>query len=84
MEIITKLLKERQHLSYGNVKPLKHKKLYYQMKKQLIRHDKRIMLYLQNQDWLKIRKQKDRRRRRVFEKLWSIRIKLKAPHMSRE
>ena len=54
------------------------------MKKQLIKSDKRIMLYLQNQDWLKIRKQKDRRKRRVLEKLWSIRIKLKAPHMSRE
>lgn len=40
------------------------------MKKQIIRHDKRVMLYLQNQDWLKVRKQKDRRRRRVLEKLW--------------
>ena len=40
------------------------------MKKQIIRHDKRVMLYLQNQDWLIVRKQKDRRRRRVLEKLW--------------
>ena len=57
-------------MSYCKLKPLKHKKLFKQMKKQLIRHDKRVMLYLQNQDWLKIRKQKDRRRRRVLEKLW--------------
>ena len=54
------------------------------MKKQIVRHDKRVMLYLKNQDWLKIRKQKDKRRRRVLEKLWLIRIRLKAPHMSRE
>ena len=54
------------------------------MKKQIVRNDKRVMLYLKNQDWLKIRKQKDKRRRRVLEKLWLIRIRLKAPHMSRE
>ena len=57
-------------MALGNLKPLKHKKLFKQMKKQIIRHDKRVMLYLQNQDWLKVRKQKDRRRRRVLEKLW--------------
>ena len=71
-------------MAFGNLKPLKHKKLYKEMKKQLVRHDKRVMLYLKNQDWLKIRKQKDKRRRRVLEKLWLIRIRLKAPHMSRE
>ncbi len=42
------------------------------MKKQLIRHDKRVKLYLRNQNWLKIRKQKDRRRRRVLERLWRM------------
>ena len=42
------------------------------MKKQIFLHDKRVMLYLKNQDWLKIRKQKDKRRRRVLEKLWHI------------
>ena len=76
--------KENYHLAFGNLKPLKHKKLYKEMKKQIVRHDKRVMLYLKNQDWLKIRKQKDKRRRRVLEKLWLIRIRLKAPHMSRE
>jgi len=30
--------------------------------------DKRIKMYMLNQDWLKIRKQKDRRRRRVLRK----------------
>ncbi len=33
-------------------------------------YDKRVKLYMQNQDWLKIRKQKDRRRRRVIARLW--------------
>ncbi len=42
------------------------------MKKQLLRHDKRVMLYLRNQNWLKIRKQKDRRRRRVLMRLWRM------------
>jgi len=54
------------------------------MKKQLVSHDKRVMLYLNNQNWSKIRKQKDKRRRRVLEKLWLIKIKLKAPHMSKK
>jgi len=54
------------------LKPLRQKKLYHQMKKQLIRHDKRVKLYLRNQNWLKIRKQKDRRRRRVLERLWRM------------
>lgn len=42
------------------------------MKKQIIRHDKRVKLYFLNQNWLKIRKQKDRRRRRVLMRLWKI------------
>ena len=33
-------------------------------------YDKRTKLYMMNQDWLKIRKQKDRRRRRVLNRLW--------------
>ena len=54
------------------LKPLRQKKLYHQMKKQLVRHDKGVMLYLRNQNWLKIRKQKDRRRRRVLMRLWRM------------
>ena len=42
------------------------------MKKQLIREDKRVKLYLMNQNWLKIRKQKDRRRRKVLTRLWRM------------
>ena len=30
------------------------------------------MLYIKNSNWLKIRKQKDRRSRKVLEKLWLI------------
>jgi len=33
-------------------------------------YDKRVKLYMLNEGWLKIRKQKDRRRRRVLLKLW--------------
>jgi hypothetical protein len=33
-------------------------------------YDKRVKMYLLNQDWLRIRKQKDRRRRRVLRKLF--------------
>ena len=33
-------------------------------------YDKRAKLYTMNQDWLKIRKQKDRRRRRVLTRVW--------------
>lgn len=54
------------------LKPLRQKKLYQQMKKQIIRHDKRVKLYFINQNWLKIRKQKDRRKRRVLMRLWKI------------
>jgi hypothetical protein len=57
---------------YPQLKPLKQKKLYQQTKKQEVK-EKRIRLYLMNENWLKIRKQKDRRRRRVLERLWRIR-----------
>lgn len=56
---------------YPQLKPLKQKKLYQQLKKQEVK-EKRIRLYLMNENWLKIRKQKDRRRRRVLERLWRI------------
>lgn len=56
---------------YPQLKPLKQKKLYQQIKKQEVQ-EKRIKLYLMNQNWLKIRKQKDRRRRRVLERLWRM------------
>ena len=56
---------------YPQLRPLKQKKLYQQIKKQEVR-EKRIRLYLMNENWLKIRKQKDRRRRRVLERLWRI------------
>jgi len=56
---------------YPQLKPLKQKKLYKQLKKQEVK-EKRIRLYLMNENWLKIRKQKDRRRRRVMERLWRI------------
>lgn len=58
---------------YPQLKPLKQKKLYKQIQKQMIRQDKRVKLYMINENWLKIRKQKDRRRRRVLERLWRIR-----------
>jgi hypothetical protein len=57
---------------YPQLKPLKQKKLYKQIQKQMIRQDKRVKLYMINENWLKIRKQKDRRRRRVLERLWRI------------
>lgn len=56
---------------YPQLKPLKQKKLYQQIKKQEVK-EKRIRLYLMNENWLKIRKQKDRRRRRVMERLWRM------------
>jgi hypothetical protein len=56
---------------YPQLKPLKQKKLYQQLKKQEVK-EKRIRLYLMNENWLKIRKQKDRRRRRVMERLWRM------------
>ena len=33
-------------------------------------YDKRAKLYMMNQNWLKIRKQKDRRRRRILAKIF--------------
>ena len=51
------------------MRPLFHRKLWRQMKKKRV-YDKRVSLYMLNQDWLKIRKQKDRRRRRVLTKIW--------------
>jgi len=39
------------------------------MKKKRV-YDKRTRLYILNQNWLKIRKQKDRRRRRVLTKIY--------------
>ena len=33
-------------------------------------YDKRVRLYMLNQNWLKIRKQKDRRRRRVLARIF--------------
>ena len=51
------------------MRPLFQRKLWRQMKKKRV-YDKRIKLYMLNQNWLKIRKQKDRRRRRVLTKLW--------------
>ena len=56
---------------YPQLKPLKQKKLHQQIKKQEVK-EKRIRLYLINENWLKIRKQKDGRRRRVMERLWRI------------
>jgi len=37
-----------------------------------IRNEKKAKLYLLNQHWLKIKKQKERRRRRTLLKLWKI------------
>jgi hypothetical protein len=41
--------------------------------KRIIRNDKKRKLYLLNLHWLKIKKQKLRRRRKTFVKLWKIR-----------
>lgn len=38
----------------------------------VIRNEKKIKLYLLNNHWIKIRKQKERRRRRTFLKLWKV------------
>ena len=51
------------------IRPLFQRKLWRQMRKKRV-YDKRVKLYMLNQDWLKIRKQKDRRRRRVMLKIW--------------
>ena len=41
--------------------------------KRIIRNEKKRKLYLLNLHWLKIKKQKLRRRRKTFVKLWKIR-----------
>ena len=53
------------------LKPLLQRKLWKQMRKQNLQ-DRRTKMYLLNQRWLKIRKQKDRRRRRILLKLWRM------------
>ena len=40
--------------------------------KRIIRNEKQRKLYLLNLHWLKIKKQKLRRRRKTFVKLWKI------------
>jgi len=40
--------------------------------KRIIRNDKKRKLYLLNLHWLKIKKQKLRRRRKTFIKLWKL------------
>ena len=54
------------------MRPLFQRKLWKLMRKKRV-YDKRVSLYLQNENWLKIRKQKDRRRRRVLTRLWKAR-----------
>ena len=57
-------------LSNGlQMRPLFQRKLWKLMRKKRV-YDKRVKLYMQNQDWLRIRKQKDRRRRRVLARMW--------------
>ena len=40
--------------------------------KRIIRNDKQRKLYILNTHWLKIKKQKLRRRKRTFVKLWKL------------
>jgi pyruvate-formate lyase-activating enzyme len=40
--------------------------------KRIIRNDKKRKIYLLNLHWLKIKKQKLRRRRKTFIKLWKL------------
>jgi hypothetical protein len=40
--------------------------------KRIIRNEKKRKLYLLNLHWLKIKKQKLRRRRKTFVKLWKV------------
>jgi hypothetical protein len=40
--------------------------------KRIIRNDKKRKIYLLNLHWLKIKKQKLRRRRKTFVKLWKL------------
>ena len=41
--------------------------------KRILRNDKKIKLYLLNLHWLKIKKQKERRRKKTILKLWRMR-----------
>ena len=50
---------------------LKQRKLYKVLKKR-VREDHRTRLYLIFVNWLEIRKQKDRRRRRTLRKLYKL------------
>ena len=40
--------------------------------KRQIRNEKKLKLYLLNLNWIKIRKQKERRKRRTLTKLWKM------------
>ena len=40
--------------------------------KRQIRNEKKLKLYLLNLNWIKIRKQKERRKRRTLAKLWKM------------
>jgi len=41
--------------------------------KRILRNDKQEKLYILNLHWLKIRKQKERRRKKTLIKLWKLR-----------
>ncbi len=51
------------------MRPLFQRKLWKLMRKKRV-YDKRVKMYMMNESWLRIRKQKDRRRRRVLRKLF--------------
>jgi hypothetical protein len=51
------------------MRPLLQRKLWKQIRKKRV-YDQRVKMYTLNENWLRIRKQKDRRRRRVLLKLW--------------
>jgi len=50
---------------------LQQKKLRRTLTK-IIRNKKKLKLYLLNLHWLRIKKQKERRRKRTFIKLWKV------------
>jgi hypothetical protein len=50
---------------------LQQKKLRRTLTK-IIRNKKKLKLYLLNLHWLRIKKQKERRRKRTFIKLWKL------------
>ena len=58
-------------LSGLQLRPLYQRKLWKEMRKRRV-YDKRVKMYILNQHWLKIRKQKDRRRRRVLARIWKM------------